>query len=114
MTTSSDFAADLNRALLEISQNKALSCEFDIPQNPGGGGVDFSKVNVTLVPGQGDPEAILKDEGASCEDADGWQYDNEQGTPSKIVFCGEVCERVKADPDAQVDIVLGCPTQVVK
>src|SRR5262249_27388336 len=44
MTTSTDFAADLNKALKEIAQTKILSCEFDVPKNDSGQGVDLGKV----------------------------------------------------------------------
>ena len=110
MTTSTDFAADLEQALLEISRNRVLSCVFDVPENPDGGGVDLNKVNVTFTPGDGDAEEVLKDDG-DCVEADGWQYSDDR---SQIVLCGEVCDRVQADEEARVDIVLGCPTEMVK
>jgi hypothetical protein len=111
MTTSTDFAADLNNALKEIAQTKILSCEFDVPKNESGGGVDLDKVNVTFTTGDGDEEEILKDTSTSCDDAAGWQYSSDY---SKIVLCGEVCDHVQADSAGQVDIVLGCPTVSVK
>lgn len=111
MTTSTDFATDLNNALKEIAQTKILSCEFDVPKNESGGGVDLGKVNVTFTSGDGEEEEVLKDSSESCEDAMGWQYSSDF---SKIVLCGEICDRVKADSEGQVDIVLGCPTVSVK
>jgi hypothetical protein len=111
MTTSTDFATDLNNALKEIAQTKILSCEFDVPKNESGGGVDLGKVNVTFTSGDGEEEEVLKDASESCEDAMGWQYSSDF---SKIVLCGEICDRVKADSEGQVDIVLGCPTVSVK
>jgi hypothetical protein len=107
MTSSQDFAKDLNAALQKISHDKVLSCEFDVPTNPDGGGVDRSKVNVTFKPGSGKEETIKLDDTASCEQADGWQY-SEDG--SKIELCGAACERVESDPDGEVRIALGCPT----
>ncbi len=71
MTKSTDFAADLNDALKEIAQTKILSCEFDVPKNDSGGGVDLDKVNVTFTNGDGDEEEILKDTSESCDDAMG-------------------------------------------
>ena len=107
MTTSQDFAKDLNAALQKISHDKVLSCEFDVPTNPDGGGVDRSKVNVTFKPGSGKEETIKLDDTASCDQANGWQY-SEDG--SKIELCGAACDRVESDPDAEVRIALGCPT----
>jgi hypothetical protein len=111
MTTSADFAADLDAALQEISRTKVLSCEFEVPENPDGGGVDLNKVSVTFQPGDGELEEIPKDTSAECDEAAGWQY---SADASKIVLCGDVCDRVQDDAEGQVRIVLGCPTIEVK
>jgi Mg-chelatase subunit ChlD len=108
MTTSTDFAADLNDALLAISRTKTLSCTFDVPTNPNGGGVNLNEVNVTFEAGDGSVEQPPNVPGQDCEnDVDGWQYSADK---TKIVLCGEICDRVQADPEGQVSIVLGCPT----
>jgi hypothetical protein len=107
MTTSQDFAKDLNAALQKISRNAVLTCDYDVPTNPNGGGVDRNKVNVSFKPGSGKTETIKLDDTASCDEANGWQY-SEDG--SKIVLCGEACDRVQGDPDGEVRIQLGCPT----
>jgi hypothetical protein len=108
MTTSTDFAADLNDALLAISRTKTLSCTFDVPTNPSGGGVNLNEVNVEFQPGDGDVEEVLNVAGQDCaNDVDGWQYSADK---SKIILCGPICDRVQADPEGQVSIVLGCPT----
>nr|UXE44711.1 hypothetical protein Hi04_10k_c3120_00013 [uncultured bacterium] len=111
MTKSEDFAADLNAALLAISRTKVLACEFDVPQNPDGGGVDLTRVNVTFKPGSGKTETIGFDDSSGCDDANGWQYNTDQ---TKIELCGSVCDRVQADPQGEVRIALGCPTIKVK
>jgi hypothetical protein len=66
-------------------------------------------VNVTFTPGGGRPERIIKDDSDECDAVDGWQYSPDL---SKIVLCGEVCERVQADSGGGVNIQLGCPTVV--
>ncbi len=110
MTTSTDFAQDLADALAQIS-GKALTCEFDIPASPDGQAVDLSKVNVDYYAAGGDTKApILKDESSACDaGADGWQYNADQ---TKIVLCGSICDDVKADSAARVQIVLGCESVV--
>jgi hypothetical protein len=108
MTTSEDFAKDLDAALEAISRTKVLSCEFDVPTNQDGRGVDLDKVNVTYKPGKGDEETIgFDDQAASCDEADGWMYSDDR---TKILLCGEVCDRVQADSRGEVRIALGCPT----
>jgi hypothetical protein len=108
MTESVDLAADLNAALQAISRTTVLACEFDVPENPDGGGVDLAKVNVTFTPGEGDAERIPQTDG-DCDSEDGWQYSDDY---AKIVLCGDTCTRVQADPEGEVTIELGCPTVV--
>lgn len=111
MTKSTDFQKDLAKALDEITRTKALTCEFDVPRNPEGGGVDPSKVNVTLVTSNDaglERIPIGKHEGSdgSCDGKeDGWTYSEAR---DRILVCGFDCETVKASVDAQVQIVLGC------
>jgi hypothetical protein len=107
MTTSTDFASDLNDALLAISRTKTLSCSFEVPTNPSGGGVDLGKVNVTFETGSGDVERVPNVPDGDCADVDGWQYSDDF---TRINLCGDVCNRVQNDPEGQVSIVLGCPT----
>ncbi len=110
MTQTSDFATDLTAALGAIS-GQALTCEFDTPSAPGGTTVDFSKVNVKYTPGVGDAVDVLQDPDTACDSADGWQYADGN---DKIVLCGPVCDQVKSDPQARIDILLGCETVVVR
>lgn len=106
MTESDDFIGDLSSALSEITNDKALSCVYDVP---GNGGVDLSRVNVTYTPEEGDAVDILRDD-SECEGgANGWQYSQDF---TQIILCGDICEEVKEQPGL-VSIELGCPTMVV-
>lgn len=110
MTTSTDFADDLTQALIDISQDNALACDFEVPQNPNGGGVNLNEVNVTFSVTGGPTEEVLYDGVGTCGiDAEGWQFSQNR---QRILLCGDICEQVKANTDGRVDIVLGCPTQV--
>lgn len=109
MTASTDFADDLAQALIDISNDNALACDFEVPTNPTGGGVNLNQVNVTFTAGDDGPTAVLYDDVGTCgADAEGWQFSSDR---RRIVLCGEICERVKANAEGRVDIVLGCPTQ---
>lgn len=84
-----------------------LSCEYT-PVPPPGEELDPSRVNVTYTPGgNGTPEKVLQDPNNPC--VDGWQWNAEQ---TKIILCGELCDRVRDDANAKVDIQLGCKTEV--
>jgi hypothetical protein len=109
MTTSQDFAADLRKALATIT-GKALTCTFDVPAGPAGIPVDRTRVNVNFTPGGGALTPILQDNTSPCDQgADGWQYADGE---TKIILCGSTCAKVKSDPNARIDIVLGCRTVI--
>jgi hypothetical protein len=106
-----DFADQLQKNLEAIS-SVALSCEFDVPKPaPGQPPVDPTKVNVKYSSGS-TSEYIPQDNTVACDDPNnqGWQYDS---TQTKILLCGQVCDKVKSDPHASISIELGCQTQVV-
>ena len=109
MTTSQDFAADLRKALATIT-GKALTCTFDVPEGVAGIPVDRTRVNVNFTPSGGAAAPIVQDNTAPCDQgADGWQYADAE---TKIVLCGPICGKVKSDPLARIDIVLGCKTVI--
>ncbi len=113
MTRSLNFQADLGAVLDEIATARALSCEFEVPRNPGGSGVDHAQVNVRFVDDQ-DPDGVTigKHEGTegSCDDkAGGWTYSDGR---HKILVCGESCELLQRSKQGELHIVLGCPSVI--
>lgn len=101
MTQSSNLAADLTAALEAIS-GTVLSCEFDVPVPTPPETADPDKVNVELNGASIAPSPSLPCEGG----ANGWQYN---AAKTKILLCGQACTDAK-QPNATVDIILGCPT----
>jgi hypothetical protein len=90
-----------------------VSCALDIPP-PDGGMLDPGKVNVKYTPGGGNPSSILNVPGgaAACTAQGGWYYDDPQN-PTQIVLCPATCTVVQADPEAKIDVLFGCETEVV-
>lgn len=109
MTATADFAGDLAAALQEIS-GAALGCEFAVPEPEGS--LDPSLVNVQYTAGSGgDPTCFRQDPVNDCASANGWQFaKNPDGSAdlTKVVLCGEACDTVRNDAEAQVDVILGC------
>ena len=111
MTTTQDFGKDLAAALQAIS-GRALTCEFDVPQAAGGARVDYRRLNVRITRSDGSVVEVLQDPNRDCTaGAQGWQY--AQGN-TKIVLCGSICDEIKADAKAKVEIVLGCQTMSIR
>ena len=107
MTTVKDLGAALSSALAKIS-GEAVSCELNVPK-PDRGEFDPTLVNVVYAPGgSGNPVVVRQDARAACDGgADGWQYSDDK---SKIRLCGDICNTIRSDAGARVDVVLGCPS----
>lgn len=109
LTQSADFAEVLSDALGDIS-GQALGCEFPTPD-----GIS-RRINVQYkATGDAGPTCLPLDE-RPCAEADGFQFaKHADGTEdlSKVVLCGPACDRVKSDPGARVDVILGCAPFVV-
>jgi hypothetical protein len=109
LTTSDDFAQVLHDALGDIS-GQTLGCEFPTPN-----GIS-ERINVQYTAtGNQTPTCLALDE-QPCESADGFQFaKHPDGTKdlSKVILCGPACDRIKNDPGATVDVILGCAPLVV-
>jgi hypothetical protein len=107
MTMVTDLGAALSGALAKIS-GQAVSCELNVPK-PDQGDLDPTLVNVVYAPGgAGDPVVVPQDTRAACDGgANGWRYSEDN---SKIRLCGEICNTIRSDAGARVDVVLGCPS----
>jgi hypothetical protein len=107
MTRATDFAGALTTALTEIT-GRAATCELPLPKSDQA--IDLKRVNVIYSPGAGgDPKLIVQDARKACgAGADGWQYNDDQ---TQIELCGPICDKVRTDKGARVDVVIGCPVQ---
>ena len=84
-------------AAINAIRGQVLSCTFPLNITDGGT-VDPGKVNVTV-----DGTTV----GQSS--TNGWSY-NDPTNPTEIIFNGAACTSLKNDPNADVQIVLGCAT----
>lgn len=109
MTTESDLATGLDRALSEIALS-LRSCEYSIPPPPKGQKLDPGLVNVLYTPTGGTTETIARDPSTSdCNE--GWQY---SADGKKVVLCGATCDQVSSNTSSQVEILFGCDTVVAE
>jgi hypothetical protein len=99
-------------AMNAIRKSAGLACEYQIPAANDGGVIDFDKVNVQYIPGNGGPPAdVLRAQSAAdCDPVQGgWYYDN-NAAPTKILICPATCMTIEADDMGKIDILFGCPT----
>jgi len=91
------------------------ACTYAIPA-PNARSLDYGKVNVYYIPGNGQPDAgerqvfLRVDYPARCDTApNGWYYDS-ASSPMSIQLCASTCATVSGDPAGAVRIGLGCAT----
>lgn len=85
-----------------------LPCEYAIPEEVTSGDVQITQVNVKIGVEGGEPEIVPQN--PDC-DGPGWHYDNPQA-PSAILLCPATCDAIASDPQASIQIALGCATVV--
>ena len=98
------FAAELGRI-----RNSLLGCDYDLPKGDGRE-VDYAKVSVKVATGGGEKSLGRVSGAGQCAADEAFYFDVDPAAaaPGKVHLCPRVCEGVKADPAAKVDIVLGC------
>jgi hypothetical protein len=101
---------ELARGIVTGSQ---LACEWAIPAPGTGATFESNKVNVQVATTASlAPETVFYvDSAGQCTPQGGWYYDNAVN-PSRIFVCPSVCDTVKADTNAKIDILFGCATIV--
>jgi hypothetical protein len=97
-----NFEVALATALEEIAL-EAISCSYELPEVEGT--PDYDKVNIT-VQSNGQAYAIPQD----TAHTDGWDY---LPGNQEVQLYGPVCELLKSDADAVVEVVVGCATEKI-
>lgn len=108
LVSTANVQAEFQQALAKV-RGQALPCELEIPEEVKQGQVAYDKVNVLLTPGGKPTETVAQT--TDCNTSPGWYYDDPQN-PTKIILCPSVCDGIKSDFTAKVDILLGCQTLV--
>jgi hypothetical protein len=90
------------------TEEAALPCEWAIPSQPDGRTFDRDKVNIRWQTASADTTFVRVDSEAKCQ-ANGWHFDDPT-TPTRLVACPQTCDAIKAEPNAKLDVLLGCAT----
>ncbi len=94
---------------LQQIQASAIGCTFSLPQ-PDSGLVDLDGISVIYTPGGGSAETLVRvtDE-SQCGTAGGrgW-YADSNTAPTQINLCPDLCNVVKVDDNAQIDVEVAC------
>jgi hypothetical protein len=98
-----DIAGALSTALTQITG--MITCTYAVPATA----VDPTSVNIQITTG-----GMTRDVGkvanvAACGSLGGWYYDNEM-KPTMIILCPGTCSEARADANANVQVLYGCPS----
>jgi hypothetical protein len=105
MTTATDLSAALNDAFAKIT-GQVVSCNYTIPPVSGQNVLDLTQINVNYTNGAGTAMQIPRD-ASMTECNHGWQLSGDQ---KQIMLCPDMCDAVKNDSGAKVEVVFGCKT----
>jgi hypothetical protein len=97
---------------LNAIRQQAVPCNFALPS----GAIDPGATNVTYTSGAGvttNEVYVGNASGCSKDPSTGWYFDNPTD-PKQVILCAGACNLAKSDPGASVDVVLGCPTMMIK
>src|SRR6185436_10013735 len=103
-------------AALSQIRGAALSCDLPIPK-PSSGQIDYGKVNVHVEGGGAPVDLVYVERADRCGiTANGWYYDVDPttATPTRVQLCPGVCDRLKADPKASIEVRFGCKSIVIQ
>ncbi|MCA9580502.1 MAG: hypothetical protein KC416_01830 [Myxococcales bacterium] len=90
----------------------SIPCGYDLPMAPDHHSIDPEEVNVLLYGESAEPEPLPRAyTKAQCQKGGAWYYDNNM-IPTRVTLCPQMCAAVEGDAKAQLDISLGCKTEV--
>lgn len=91
-------------------EESQLPCEWAIPAQPEGQIFDRDKVNVRLTSGDKKTTFVRVGSEGACR-ADAWRFDD-PSAPTRILACPALCDRIEAEPQAKLEVLLGCATAI--
>jgi hypothetical protein len=107
------FAELLDKLAETVIVGAQVSCDYEIPPAPAGETFDRELVNVAYSSGMQSITFPRAGADVECGQEAAWKYDDELA-PTRVLLCPAACERVQADPAAQVDVRFGCATELLR
>ena len=98
---------------LNAIRQQSIPCDFTLPT---GTTINAGTTNVTYTTGGGmvsNDVYVTSAAGCIMAPDNGWYFDNATA-PTEVILCSGACAVVKGDPGAQINVVLGCPTDIAK
>ena len=102
-------------AALNQIRGAAVPCDLAIPK-PASGQIDFAKVNVRVDGAAGASDLLYVTARDRCgPTTEGWYYDADLAAapPTRVHLCPAVCDRLKSDARASVQLRFGCRSRTI-
>ncbi len=91
-------------------RGQQVTCEMPMPEPPAGLTLDPNKVNIEYTAGG---QTVRLAMNPDCDGSEqGWRYDDPTD-PSRVELCPATCAEVKSYPDAALNVVFGCESNVI-
>lgn len=102
-------------ATFSTVQGQARVCDFMLPHSTTADEpVDPARVNLRLRTSDGEDTDFSKVlSPASCDESLAWHYDNE-AQPQRIQLCPSACELVAREPSAELSVLVGCDSIILR
>lgn len=113
-TPAAEWASLFDSLTAAIAVPMVIPCEYDIPEPPAGGELDYMRVNIRFTPSGGGEQVfpyVGSPDGADCTSG-GWYYDD-YAAPTRIILCPSTCSAISGDVGGRVDVELGCQTLLI-
>jgi hypothetical protein len=93
----------------DVITKRQVACDFDIPPPPAGRELDLEKVAVNYTKGDGTGSEQFGQAAtpAACQD-NAFYIEN-----NRIWVCPQACARIQSDPNAAVDVLFTCESQII-
>jgi hypothetical protein len=102
----------LNDIATGVIGSSQLDCEWVIPAVPQGEVFDPEMVNVILTSDQSEQLIGQVSDFGRCANARGGWYYDDNANPAMVLACPESCAEIRATPNATMDLIFGCKTQL--
>ena len=103
------------KTALQNIRDASWSCSLKIPAPSSGGSIDYTRMNLKYISGDGMQQDIPRTRdgtSATCSLSNlGWYFDN-VSAPTRMVLCPALCSSVNQDPAGKLNVAFGCNTQI--
>jgi hypothetical protein len=97
-----------NKIAERVVEGAEIECDFPVPPAPQGEQLDFGRIFVVYIPGDGGTNQQIRKVASAAECAAGKFYTTGGGQNTIIHLCEQTCTPIQADPMAELKVNVAC------